>query len=82
MFNSVELDSENDVIITNSRHQSLIVKAKQGINNALKSVKDGIPLDMISIDIEEAIQNLGEITGDNVSEEVITGIFAKFCLGK
>ncbi len=82
MFNEVELDSNSEVIITNSRHQSLIVKARQGLENALNSVNIGIPLDMISIDIENAIQNLGEITGDNVSDDVISGIFSKFCLGK
>lgn len=82
MFELDNLNSENTVILTNSRHQALILKAKEGIINALNSTKNGLPLDMLSIDISEAIQNLGEITGETVSEEVISGIFAKFCLGK
>ena len=82
MFELCALDSENDVVLTNSRHQALILKAKEGIINALNSAKNGLPLDMLSIDISEAIQKLGEITGETVSEEVISGIFAKFCLGK
>ena len=82
MFELCALDSENEVVLTNSRHQALILKAKEGIINALNSAKNGLPLDMLSIDISEAIQKLGEITGETVSEEVISGIFAKFCLGK
>lgn len=82
IFNIAKLETEDNLMITNSRHQSLILNAKNGIKNALNSVNMGIPLDMISIDIQEAIQRLGEITGEAVSEEVINGIFAKFCLGK
>lgn len=82
IFDNNSLETDNSVIITNSRHQSLILYAKDGIKNALNSVKMGLPLDMISIDIQNAIQRLGEITGESVSEEVISGIFAKFCLGK
>lgn len=82
MFELCNLNSENEVILTNSRHQALILEAKQGIANALTSAQNGLPLDMLSIDISEAIQKLGEITGETVSEEVISGIFAKFCLGK
>ena len=82
MFELCNLNSENEVVLTNSRHQALILEAKQGIANALTSAQNGLPLDMLSIDISEAIQKLGEITGETVSEEVISGIFAKFCLGK
>ena len=82
IFNISKLETDDNVMITNSRHQALILNAKNGLKNALNSVKTGLPLDMISIDIQEAIQKLGEITGETVSEEVINGIFAKFCLGK
>ena len=41
-----------------------------------------MPIDIISIDIKDAIEELGKITGDNVSEDIIKQIFKKFCLGK
>lgn len=81
-FNLQQFDTDNDVMITNARHQELIFKAENGLKHALESVVAGIPVDMISIDIQEAVQNLGEITGETVSDEVIAGIFSKFCLGK
>ena len=41
-----------------------------------------MPIDIIAINIKEMLENLGKITGETVSEDVIKGIFAKFCLGK
>lgn len=81
-FNLAQIDLNNEILITNSRHQSLISKSKEGLKHAYDAINAGVPIDMISIDISNAIQNLGEITGDSVSDEVISGIFAKFCLGK
>ena len=82
MFNINLLDGGEGIMINNIRHQTLIVNSKNQLKNALDSVNNGLPLDMISIDITNSIQNLGEITGEMVSEDVIKGIFAKFCLGK
>ncbi|MBQ9315057.1 MAG: tRNA uridine-5-carboxymethylaminomethyl(34) synthesis GTPase MnmE [Clostridia bacterium] len=76
------LETDDNIMITNVRHQTLILNAKKELKNAIDSVNNDIPLDMLSIDISNAIQNLGEITGEAVSEDVIKGIFAKFCLGK
>ena len=82
MFNISELNMENEIVITNVRHKNLIHKAAQEIKNAIVSIKNGLPIDMLSIDLQEALQNLGEITGESISEEVVKGIFAKFCVGK
>ena len=82
LFFHQELETEDDILITNVRHQSLIGKAKNELMHVIKAAKEGIPLDMLSIEMNNAIQNLGEITGESVSEEVVKGIFAKFCLGK
>lgn len=41
-----------------------------------------MPIDIISIDIKDALEELGKITGDSVSEDIIKEIFKKFCLGK
>ena len=82
MFNISELNIENEIVITNVRHKNLIHKAAEEIKNAIVSIKNGLPIDMLSIDLQEALQNLGEITGESISEEVVKGIFAKFCVGK
>ena len=82
MFNISELNIENEIVITNVRHKNLIHKAAEEIKNAIVSIKNELPIDMLSIDLQEALQNLGEITGESISEEVVKGIFAKFCVGK
>ena len=82
LFDAGNLDVDDGFFITNERHRELVNKARLGLENALNSVNLGMPLDMLSIDIQNAIQKLGEITGEEVSEDVIKGIFAKFCLGK
>ena len=82
MFNISDIQIDNDVIVTNIRHKNLIKEANSGIKNALESIKNGLPIDMLSIDLQNAIQNLGEIIGESISEEVVKGIFAKFCVGK
>ncbi len=78
-LNTIELNDEN--IITNERHKLIIDKALEALINVKNSIND-VPLDMISIDIQNAIKQLCELTGESVSEEVINGIFKKFCLGK
>ena len=82
MFNLSEIDVNNEIVITNARHKRAINEAKEEIKNVLISNKNGLPIDMLSIDLQNALQHLGEITGETVSEDVINGIFKKFCLGK
>ena len=77
-----ELDVNDDVLITNVRHKELIDKARDSLSSVLKDLDCNVPIDMISIEIQNAVQYLGEITGETVSEDVIGGIFKKFCLGK
>lgn len=82
MYNFNEINLDNELIITNIRHQNLINKAIESTKEALKDLKSSMPIDIISINIKQILENLGEITGDNVSEDIIKNIFAKFCLGK
>ena len=76
------IDQNDENIITNERHKEAIDKTIVSLRNVQKANNDNIPLDMISIDLQNAIKYLGEITGESVSEEIINGIFKKFCLGK
>ena len=71
----------NAQVITEQRHYNALKNAKESLLKALEVV-DVMPLDLISEDIKEGWQYLGEITGKTASEEIIDEIFAKFCVGK
>jgi len=82
IFKINEINVDNEVIVTNTRHKNLINKSIESTNNALKSLQNNMPMDIVAIDIKSILENLGEITGENVSENIINEIFSKFCLGK
>ncbi len=82
MFNFNDINLNNDVIITNLRQKNLISKAIDDISKVKETIKSEMPIDIIAIFIKNIIEDLNEITGEEVSEEIINEIFAKFCLGK
>lgn len=82
MFNLNQIEANDDVLITNVRHQNLINRAILSTEEAIDGLKNLEPIDIVSIKIKEILENLGEITGNNVSEDIIKSIFSKFCLGK
>ena len=82
LFNINELELDKGEIITNLRHKTQIKKAIESIKNSVISIKENMPIDIVSINIKEILINLGDITGDNVTDEIINKIFSKFCLGK
>lgn len=69
-------------MVTNIRHKDLLDKALESIDRAITSLKEGIPVDLLSVDIREAWSSLGQITGDVAEEDIIKEIFSKFCVGK
>ena len=71
----------NGTIITNQRHIECLKEAEKNIIDALKVIKTGT-LDLVSIDLNNAYSNLGEITGTTTNEKILDSIFKKFCLGK
>lgn len=81
-INMQNIENNNEVLITNTRHKNLLDNAKQHARIAQETIKKGLPIDIISANIKEALDDLGEITGKNASEDIIKGIFSKFCLGK
>ena len=82
MFINENLSNNEELIITNNRHKEAIDKTIRLLNNAKENIAQNIPIDMISIDLQNSIISLCEILGENVTEDVINGIFSKFCLGK
>ena len=77
-ISSIPADS---VVITNERHKDALARAKQALDQAAENISADT-LDLVSSDIKEAYNAIGEITGNTTSEEIIDAIFKKFCLGK
>ncbi len=82
LFVEGSVGSGDGVIITNIRHKDLIDKAIFSIDQAIGSYDGGMPLDCLTIDIRDAAEYLGQITGETVSDDVIEKIFSSFCVGK
>lgn len=69
-------------IVTNLRHLSALSRVKETLAGAKNAVTGGLPQDLAALDIYSAIDILGEITGDTVSESIVSEIFHNFCVGK
>ena len=82
MFNNNEINLNDGIIITNIRHKRQIHKAIESISKTKESINKNMTIDIVAIGIKEILEDLGEITGNNVSEDIINKIFSKFCLGK
>lgn len=74
--------SSEGAIVTRSRHKQALIEAKTDLEQALHTLKQGLPIDLIAIGIQGALEHLGEITGETVRDNMIDRIFAQFCIGK
>lgn len=82
LFELNEINLDNNCVITNIRHKNLIDEALKNVKETKKAIKEKMPLDITSVYIKEILENLGSITGEFVTEDIINKIFEKFCLGK
>ena len=82
LFKLNELDCENTEIITNNRHKQQILYALEDVAKGRESLETHMPVDITAICLKDILERLAEITGENVSEDIINEIFKKFCLGK
>lgn len=82
MFNLNQINVDSDIMITNQRHKCQIEKAIKNLNSALESLEKNMPIDIVAISLKDVLSDLGEITGEEASEEIINEIFSRFCLGK
>lgn len=69
-------------IIINKRQKIAIEQAKESIDSAIKAIKEKLSEEFPALDLRNAYNFLGEVIGENTSEEILNGIFAKFCVGK
>ena len=80
--NVININVDDTEFTTNQRQQEKLSDALQFINNALIASKNNELQDLISIDIKSALISLGEISGEVINDEILNGIFEKFCIGK
>ena len=80
------LEGESEVDSTplapNMRHKNALMEAERFFNNAMESIREGGPLDVIALDLQSGLQALGEIIGETTHEVVLDQIFSQFCIGK
>ena len=81
LFFNGEINSES-LIISNTRHKQALYRSLENCDIALNRVNANEYLDLISIYITAAMKALGEITGDELEEDLLNKIFSEFCVGK
>lgn len=69
-------------LVSNPRHQEILRRALEHVRGARTSYTEGLPADFVSIDVRAAVEALGEITGESVTEDLLETIFQRFCIGK
>lgn len=82
LFNLSEINLDNEILITNIRHKNIISKSLDNVKKSQEALEMKLPIDIITIYIKNILEDLGEITGEVVTEDIINEIFSKFCLGK
>ncbi len=72
----------NDPVVSNSRHYQALVRAQEAVGNIREGMESGVPTDLVSVDINQALHHLGEITGQITTDDLLANIFSNFCIGK
>ena len=82
MFKLNEIEINDGEVITNIRHKNRIRKSIDALKQAEQGLEIEMPIDVVAVSLKEALEDLSEITGENVTEDIINNIFSRFCLGK
>lgn len=77
-----QIEAQDLTYLSNARHIALLKQAESTIIDATDAMKNGMPIDLVQIDLTRAWELLGEIIGDTVQESLINQLFSQFCLGK
>ena len=82
MFFAGNLSFNDEICITNIRHKNELSEALESLERVKESIDSGMPEDFYSIDLLDAYEKLGNITGETMGEDLVNEIFSKFCMGK
>jgi len=81
-FENAGLVEQDATYLSNSRHIALIEQALEALDAVNTGLDNGMPVDLVQVDMTRTWEILGEITGDAAPDELITQLFSQFCLGK
>ena len=82
MFLTGTISFNDQIYITNARQKNALVSAVESMKKVVESIGAGMPEDFFSIDLMDAYETLGSITGESAGEDLVNEIFSKFCMGK
>ena len=82
MFFEGEISFNDEVYITNIRQKAALQAAEESLVRVMESIENQMPEDFYSIDLMDAYESLGNITGETIGEDLVNEIFSKFCMGK
>ncbi len=82
LFIKGEASISDAVLVTNVRHQDALVKAEESLKEGIEACKRGDSEEFIALHLRQALESLGEIVGDTATEDILSRIFSRFCIGK
>ncbi|HIS60916.1 MAG TPA: tRNA uridine-5-carboxymethylaminomethyl(34) synthesis GTPase MnmE [Candidatus Scybalomonas excrementigallinarum] len=82
MFFEGQLEFNDEIYITNMRHKTALMNAKESLEQVVISIENQMPEDFYSIDLMNAYEELGFIIGESLEEDLVNEIFREFCMGK
>ena len=82
MFYHGDISFNDEVYITNIRHKTALADALSSLKKVEESIENQMPEDFFTIDLMDAYESLGNITGETIGEDLVNEIFSKFCMGK
>ncbi len=82
MFFRDEIDFNDQIYITNSRHKAALISANESLGKVLESIDSAMGEDFYTIDLMAAYESLGDIIGETLEDDLADKIFSEFCMGK
>jgi tRNA modification GTPase len=73
---------DGGAIVSRVRHRDALTKTVQNLRQASTSLKEGVPPDLVAVDLHAALDHIGEITGHVSTEDILDKVFREFCIGK
>ncbi|NOY12737.1 MAG: tRNA uridine-5-carboxymethylaminomethyl(34) synthesis GTPase MnmE, partial [Deltaproteobacteria bacterium] len=74
--------TSDTVLLTEQRHYDGLMACRHNLESFMRAMDNGMPLECLVLEIREALYHLGQISGETTTDDVLEGIFSRFCIGK